>query len=562
MASPFAVFRRNQKVLLAVAGIAAIIIFVLGDPLQRMMTDGSQGPTNPVVVETKYGDYTESDLAALRQARQLVDQFLQCAIEQTVDAEISKGQWDARSRNMVINELSSKWRNNLMGRSKPPNSEAAAIETITLANKAKEMGMVVSDRAINDLLAELTFDSLSSETLQQIIDTLNGGRRVSAVRLFEAIRTELLAANLSQLFAQSLADFPPAQKFEFFLRLNQRAKAEIMPLAVADFASQVKNPDEATLEKFFEKYKDRLPDAASPEPGFKELPRAAFQYFKADFAKFQEEMKPKVTDEEIRDYYEKNKAQFVELDLPEQPADDSAPGEAKPDEDAEKAPGNEGSGDESKEPAEPKPAGESAPQASDEPPTEGPADAKPDDAPKSTEPPQEDQSSAASQAHMRLVSMARGPSTSRAMSRRMPRTSRLPHKRLRPAKGRRRPRGRQKLPRKSQPSRRRPKRPTSRRRVTPLRQPIPRRSPTRSPASRATSRWRRSRTRFVKALPVRWQPSGSARSSTSFRPRCGRMPTTWTSIARATTRTSSRPSRCHLPSWPRNSGWKRRSCRW
>ena len=60
--------------------------------------------------------------------------------------------------------------------------------------------------------------------------------------LFEAIRTELLASNLSLMFQVSTVDFPPAQKFEYYSRLNRRAKAEVVPLAVADFTSQVSQP--------------------------------------------------------------------------------------------------------------------------------------------------------------------------------------------------------------------------------------------------------------------------------------------------------------------------------
>ena len=49
----------------------------------------------------------------------------------------------------------------------------------------------------------------------------------------------MLASKLSQLFFQSLRDIPPAQRFEYYERLNRKAKAEILPLAVASFVDQV-----------------------------------------------------------------------------------------------------------------------------------------------------------------------------------------------------------------------------------------------------------------------------------------------------------------------------------
>ena len=125
----------------------------------------------------------------------------------------------------------------------------------------------------------------------------NGGR-VSVARLFDAIRTEMMASKFSQMFQQSLTDVPPAQRFEYYSRLNRRAKTEVMPLAVADFISQVEDPPTGELQTFFDAHKDQFQDPLSPDPGFKQPKRTAFQYFKADFEKFKEQFKSQVTDEE------------------------------------------------------------------------------------------------------------------------------------------------------------------------------------------------------------------------------------------------------------------------
>jgi len=330
VASPFAVFRRNQKIMLAVVGIGAMVAFVFLDPLMRYLGT-SKGPDNPVVVETKYGAFKESEIQAMRQSRDLVNAFLQMTTSTTVQKLVENGTLDGRMSEMMAQNLYTRWRNEILERNKK-GPEEAAIETLVLAKKAQQMGMVVSDQTINDMLKDLTADSIDANTLQAIIGGLQPGRRVSVGRLFEALRTEMLASKLSQLFAQSLADIPPAQKFDYYSRLNRRAKTEILPLAVVDFTSQVPNPPEDKLEKFFDEHKNALPDPASPTPGFKEPRRAAFQYFKADFAQFKEAAKPAITDAEIAEYYEKNKAQFLKVDLPSGPADETMPDEAKPEE--------------------------------------------------------------------------------------------------------------------------------------------------------------------------------------------------------------------------------------
>ena len=61
MASPFSVFRKHQKFLMAVACLLAIIAFVFLPILGETLGLRSSGPVNKVVVTSKYGDLRESD---------------------------------------------------------------------------------------------------------------------------------------------------------------------------------------------------------------------------------------------------------------------------------------------------------------------------------------------------------------------------------------------------------------------------------------------------------------------------------------------------------------------
>ena len=68
MASPFSVFRRNQKVLLVVLTLMAMFAFVFIPIL--MQTMGGSRPVDQVMVKTsKYGDLRQSDLHNLMQQR-------------------------------------------------------------------------------------------------------------------------------------------------------------------------------------------------------------------------------------------------------------------------------------------------------------------------------------------------------------------------------------------------------------------------------------------------------------------------------------------------------------
>src|SRR4029078_7172546 len=165
-----------------------------------------------------------------------------------------------RLRDQAMDQLYRFWHQSLLGRSKA-GPESAAIETFVLAKRAEELGMVVSDRAINDLIKQITDNSLDSAAIEATIKDLGGRRRAGVSKVFDAIRTEMLASKLGQLFFQSLRDVPPAQRFEYYQSLNRKAKAEIMPLPITSFLGQVAiEPTNEELRAYYDQYKDRFPD--------------------------------------------------------------------------------------------------------------------------------------------------------------------------------------------------------------------------------------------------------------------------------------------------------------
>ncbi len=258
----------------------------------------------------------------------------------------------------------------LMERSKP-GPEQAAIETMVLSRRAQQQGIVVDDAAINDLIRQITSDMLSRDAILGVIQSLRTGRKLSLGRVFDALRTEMLASKYRELFIEAISDLPPAQRFEYYLRLNRKAKAEVMPVAVADFTGQVPDPGPEELKALYEKDKDRYPDPSSSEPGFKQPKRAAFQYFKVDFAKLVDEYKSQITEEEIQKYYDENKSQFRAIDFPSDKKEEAAGDEEAKSTEESKTPEAETP----EKPADEKPAAEAG---SDEKPadkpTEKPAD--------------------------------------------------------------------------------------------------------------------------------------------------------------------------------------------
>ena len=122
------------------------------------------------------------------------------------------------------------------------------------------------------------------------------------------LKESLAARQYWQVTHVGARAFPPAVLWEYYCRLNRRATAEVAAVPVAQYADRVPAPNNKELEEFFEKYKARYPNAASPEPGFRVPKRIAVQYFAADLDKFADSKD--VTKAEVDQEYEAHKDQY------------------------------------------------------------------------------------------------------------------------------------------------------------------------------------------------------------------------------------------------------------
>ena len=291
MASPFRVFRKHQKAMLAVLGLMAMIAFVFLPIIMDQMATRSM--ENPVVVTTtQYGDITRSQLWQMLHRRQVLFGFLQ-RVQMAVREAGGTGQEAQRLLYQVGD-----------------TTEETAVNMWLLSQKAQELGVTVDDSAVNDLLNGITEQRLSSQDIQKILRDF----RITQATLFDALQTELLAMRMQAMFASSLAATTPAQGWDFYQRLNRKGTVELVEIPVARFADRVPDPEEKTLREFFNQHKDRLPDPATPEPGFRIPRRIAVEYLKADYEKVLETVE--VSDEEIRKYYEEHKENYKREELP------------------------------------------------------------------------------------------------------------------------------------------------------------------------------------------------------------------------------------------------------
>ncbi len=353
MAGSFNFFRKYQRSMLVAVAVLAMLAFFVLPPFLQM----GSGPASadPVVVSWNGGELREGQLDRAVALRTLTNRFL---MEAAAVAGRDSSQLPAF-----------------------PEGEELIVREMLLAEQANEIGLTVSNTAINEFLAIWTNNMVRQDQFDQIIAGMRYGRApVAAADLFGSLRTALTARNMLLLFQTGFSGDPPGWSWDFYKRLEQAATVEAYPVAVEDLAVSVDPPNEAELRDFFDRYKNDLPVARSPDPGFKEPFRIRYAALKADRKKFEDEAAKAITDEDVKAYYEENKETRFRAPAPP-PAAKPAP--AGPT--AEKTDTATGSATDSK-PADsqpPKPAATSAEKPDATPATDGEPDAKPAEASKS-----------------------------------------------------------------------------------------------------------------------------------------------------------------------------------
>ncbi len=352
MANPFRIFRKHQRWFIAAAGLMAIFAFVFVDPLTNIIQGNAAASQDAPVATTTYGTIRDHQLFRMVMKRRILNEFLDSAWRLGYQAG---GRYERRPIRFA-------------------DTEQGVVEHYLLTKKAEELGMVISDRMVNDYLKQITGNSLRPEKFHEILSGYAlDGQRVTMAMVFEGLRNDLLVSKLIASFGFPYA-VPPGEAWDYYRRLNDVIQAELYPVPVADFVDQTPDPSDAELQKFYDRFKDteklryRVFDVEmeGPDPGFLKPRRAAFAYAKAPAELVAKLNEAEVTEQEIADYYQDNRERFIKASL---------------------LPDDEPVEDESAPATETEPEAESQESAQEEAPTAEPADEQPaTEAPTTEEP--------------------------------------------------------------------------------------------------------------------------------------------------------------------------------
>jgi hypothetical protein len=364
--------RKNAKVVLVFMGIVCMVTFVVGSALidlaTRVRNSASEGERDPVVVTWAKGGVKRSELEMLRHRHRLVYGFLYRVIDTAVQ----------RGGKPIVNGRPINPNEQIDVGIPENNSDESTIQTMVLAEEARRMGIVVDTNAVKEYLKQISWPELKEGDWYDIASEMvsyDKSQSVTVAQLLEHLAYELKAQHVRMLalagyYAHGVGPIvPPGEAYDLFNRLNRRLTIEAYPVDVASFIDQVKEePPAAEVQRLFDEGKYRDPDPNINEPGFHNPHKLAFTYLKVSFAPFLEEAKKQITEEQVKEAYDKDIGQGLhkvqELPPATPPAGEKKDGDkATEEKPADEKPSDQKPADASEKPAQEKEKSPSAPPA-------------------------------------------------------------------------------------------------------------------------------------------------------------------------------------------------------
>ncbi len=372
MKSPFAIFRKHQKVLTVVlTGMAMFAFIIMGqmdpnstslpmilgivlggaafwlfgstrgsNPLSLVVTGAVVGGALGIIlprfigpaaaVETSIGRISEQELSEMIAKRRLANKFLSDAYSRSVPPPDIE-QWNdlpEQFRNMLIQNAYGQWQARLsmaqfrFDYSADQSEEATRQDVVTgylFRHEADQMGIAAGDEAVNEYIIQLTEGNLSRDDFHDIRKQLN----LSETELYDILRDEIKAKKAAEILAPRVAT-TPEEYWDFYQKLNVTAQAETVAIPVDSFVDSIEEPSTQDLVAFFEKYKTRFPAATEsgeaqiidPEPEFGQPRKVSVAYVEADYVTIEDEIAKNTPDEQwdqlTRDYYDEHPNEFLD----------------------------------------------------------------------------------------------------------------------------------------------------------------------------------------------------------------------------------------------------------
>lgn len=374
MATPFKVFRDNQKILMVVFGALLMVAFIILPPvLQYGFTNRQvEDAQGEVVVKIGKEELRVEDVQVLTAKYNKVAQVMMAAMRQCMQLQ---GTPNPPMPPIPGLQIQPPTQQSPGGPVFEPVAAEVAVRFHAWAKKADEMGLVIDDDAVREFLSETAGGRLSDYDYNAILGILNDRQSIPITfdYFFEMVRDVLKAQKIQALVIRDGRVVTPSSAWVAYRNLNRTISFDMFPIAATSFMSKVGEPTEAQIKELFAKYQKQPRNPMANQIGFRQLDKIALAYVKGDIANFVEAAKSQITDEQVAADYEENKDSYRKPTLPSaEPVKPAAEEEAAPMETTESPAEGEkpAEGDKPMEEAKPEP-------MTEEPKAETPAEEKP-----------------------------------------------------------------------------------------------------------------------------------------------------------------------------------------
>ncbi|MBM3964680.1 MAG: hypothetical protein FJ308_06380 [Planctomycetes bacterium] len=344
MASPFSIFRKNQRLWMAGAVLIAILSFVVAPMLQSFSgygaTAGRNRDAKAITASWAGGSITRE---------QLDTELTQLAIANTFLRKLAV---DVRDKGGFPQVPEVRPDFSVVGISQDTRDPSIIVQRKLLVAEANRLGIHFDDQSVKRFLQKFVDGKLSGDQIQKALREVSGGR-MNLMDFNRLMREELTknallrVANVSERFEERVNSqglpttvlAPPSKNWQYFQRFNKTASIEAFPVFVKDFETQVTaKPSDRELRALFDKGKSltRIDVPIQTEPAFMTPQMADFQFISCDVDKIINEEMAKIPENVLRSEYERRvKENQYRVPDTTKPADTTIPDTPKPDAPAE-----------------------------------------------------------------------------------------------------------------------------------------------------------------------------------------------------------------------------------
>jgi hypothetical protein len=279
---PFEVFRRHQRKLLAIFAIMAMFGFVVSDSLPRLL-NSNPGGRDQKVTELYGKSVYQSQLNEMARQRNRAN-LLVSGLGQFMSREVFGG---LKQRDLV--------------------------DAMILQHEADRLNLPATAEIGREWLKQITGGRMNGELFNVLFSRFSN--EVSEEHLLADIANQVRLRKVRLLLGYPVVT--PYDVYRLYRDQNERVGAKIVEMPVDSFLSKVSEPAASEVQALYDKYKDVLPDPARETPGFKIPRRVQLEILSLDGNALARGLRDKVTEAELRSYYENHKSEFeVPSELP------------------------------------------------------------------------------------------------------------------------------------------------------------------------------------------------------------------------------------------------------